>query len=154
MDDAVIANILLRLNRLMAVMSEGEIDSQIRQGENGIPYLEVNADDREIRILSLPADGDNNRFLLELSTVLFSQETPPQSAEEVDVDAMVTCAQFNAESLFGYAAYIPIEGTVELRAQALEESEMTEPDRYTTILGLFLQSADDFTDMWMQGQEE
>ena len=56
----------------------------------------------------------------------------------MDTEIVMSCAEFNFGSAFGYAVYNPVDKCVELRAQVPESGGISDAEQYRHIFELFV----------------
>ncbi len=139
---------MVRLNGLMEVLGSLGYDGSIMMDGEGIPYIDAQIGDNDIRFIYIMAGTDTEEFFLEMSTplVTFDEE------EEVDFEKALLCENFNQGSIFGYAVYHPLDGEIELRAQTYEEGGLSSSDAYRRLIDHFLNAQSEFYEL-MEEQE-
>ncbi len=153
-----------RLKGLLSVLEYMNMRGDIRTNPRGLPYLMLYLDedgwrsedgdgslsdilpDKYIRLTYLPVSYPaGESFMLEISGIIRHLKTERVQA---DADNIIRgCFAFNLRSSFGYAVFSPREGIIELRAQSFEKGRAADASSYEAILGLFLQSADELSDL-------
>ncbi len=132
-DELYVAAIMPRLNTLLEILEEYDLDVKMSIASNGVPCVDVYDNDMDIRMSYFPVgDVSTDSFVLFMRAIV---------AKDLDTDvAFLDCEAFNAGSIFGYSVLLPRDGMVELRAQIPEKGGMLDDEYYQYVYEMFMQS--------------
>ncbi|MBQ7676943.1 MAG: hypothetical protein IJT32_01795 [Lachnospiraceae bacterium] len=152
-DEDMQSAMLTQLSAVMGTLEELDIDSELHMNEEGVPFLIVKGEDRQLRLIGVPVDDTLRRYMLLVTTAVIDGIEEDVSIG-VNMDAMALCAQYNMSSVIGYAVYLPPEGMIELRAQQLYEGGAPDAQTLEAYLTLFYGSASELVGLWDEMRED
>ena len=152
-DEDMQSAMLTQLSAVMGTLEELDIDSELHMNEEGVPFLIVKGEDRQLRLIGVPVDDTLRRYMLLVTTAVIDGIEEDVSIG-VNMDAMALCAQYNMSSVIGYAVYLPPKGRIELRAQQLYEGGAPDAQTLEAYLTLFYGSASELVGLWDEMRED